>query len=72
MRFRTTAAQAQVLEDAPNNPFTGTPFSNKYREILKKRRQLPVNKQRQEFLEVYHSNQVVILVGETGSGKTTQ
>lgn len=34
--------------------------------------QLPVVDQREEILEAIRSNQVVILCGETGSGKTTQ
>ena len=37
-----------------------------------KRRGLPVWHQKKEFLQVFKSNQTVILVGETGSGKTTQ
>ena len=28
--------------------------------------------QRQEFLDLYHSTQILVVVGETGSGKTTQ
>ncbi len=36
------------------------------------RRELPVHKQRQEFLDFYHQNQILVFVGETGSGKTTQ
>src|SRR5579862_3650479 len=27
---------------------------------------------RQEFLDMYHSSQILVFVGETGSGKTTQ
>lgn len=33
---------------------------------------LPVAKKRQAFLDAYGKTQVMILVGETGSGKTTQ
>lgn len=54
------------------NPHTLQPFSGRYKEILVKRRQLPVHKQRQEFLDLIHRNQILVLVGETGSGKTTQ
>lgn len=60
------------LEDGPNNAFTGRPLSEKYFQILQARRQLPVHSQRQEFLRLYRENQVLIFVGETGSGKTTQ
>lgn len=69
---KTTAAQATALEDAHFNHFTQVPFSSTYKEILSKRRQLPVHKQRAEFLNLIHSNQILVLVGETGSGKTTQ
>ncbi|KAJ3117855.1 hypothetical protein HDU96_005232 [Phlyctochytrium bullatum] len=69
---QTTAAQAEEIEDGLTNPFTEEAFSAKYKEILQKRRLLPVHKQRDEFLDLIHSNQTIILVGETGSGKTTQ
>ncbi|KAK3821204.1 MAG: P-loop containing nucleoside triphosphate hydrolase protein [Benniella sp.] len=68
----TTAEQGEAAEEGAVNPFTGKPFSEKYRKILAGRRKLPVNKHRKEFLDLIQNNQVVILVGETGSGKTTQ
>jgi pre-mRNA-splicing factor ATP-dependent RNA helicase DHX15/PRP43 len=69
---KTTSTLAEQYEDAETNLYTGRPFTQKYRDILVKRRQLPVHKQRDEFLELLHKNQIIILVGETGSGKTTQ
>lgn len=42
------------------------------REIQEVRRSLPVYKLREEFLQAIEKNQVLIVVGETGSGKTTQ
>ncbi|CAG8451353.1 6552_t:CDS:10 [Paraglomus occultum] len=69
---KTTAEQARQAEEGLFNPFTNRPFSHKYREILKNRRNLPVHAQREEFLELIHNNQFVVFVGETGSGKTTQ
>lgn len=71
-RRETTAKQAAKAEDGDNNPFTGEPHSAQYFKILKGRRDLPVHKQRQEFLDMYHSTQILVFVGETGSGKTTQ
>ncbi|KAI9478307.1 MAG: P-loop containing nucleoside triphosphate hydrolase protein [Benjaminiella poitrasii] len=68
----TNAKQAEKLENGTNNPFTNKPFSAKYQKILEGRRKLPVHAQRQEFLDMVHKNQFVVLVGETGSGKTTQ
>lgn len=40
--------------------------------ILEQRRYLPAFAVRQEVLNVIRENSVVIIVGETGSGKTTQ
>ncbi|KAL7623633.1 DEAH-box ATP-dependent RNA helicase prp43 [Parahypoxylon ruwenzoriense] len=68
----TTAKQAFEAENANNNPFTGKPHSVQYFNILETRRSLPVYKQRQEFLDLYHKSQILVFVGETGSGKTTQ
>ncbi|KAI1471159.1 P-loop containing nucleoside triphosphate hydrolase protein [Daldinia caldariorum] len=71
-RRKTTAKQAFEAENGDNNPFTGEPHSQQYFNILKARRNLPVYKQRQEFLDLYHKSQILVFVGETGSGKTTQ
>ncbi|KUJ22945.1 P-loop containing nucleoside triphosphate hydrolase protein [Mollisia scopiformis] len=71
-RHATTALQAHVAEDGPNNPFNNAPLSKQYFNILRTRRDLPVHKQRQEFLDMFHSTQILVFVGETGSGKTTQ
>ncbi|CAM0872926.1 unnamed protein product [Alopecurus aequalis] len=54
------------------NRWNGRPYSARYFEILEKRRTLPVWQQKDEFLRVLRDNQTLILVGETGSGKTTQ
>ncbi|KAG0173093.1 DEAH-box ATP-dependent RNA helicase prp43 [Apophysomyces sp. BC1034] len=69
---KTTGAQAEQLENGTINPFTGEPFSNTYKTILKSRQSLPVRAQREQFLDMLHQSQYVVLVGETGSGKTTQ
>lgn len=71
-RLKTTAASAAILESAPTNPFNGNAFSTKYFDILRTRRDLPVHAQRDEFLRIFHSTQIMVFVGETGSGKTTQ
>lgn len=68
----TTAAQALKYENDRINLYTQQPFSKRYFDILEKRRTLPVHKQRQDFLQLIHENQIIILEGETGSGKTTQ
>eukprot|EP00004_Rigifila_ramosa_P019964 TRINITY_DN5154_c0_g1_i1.p1 TRINITY_DN5154_c0_g1~~TRINITY_DN5154_c0_g1_i1.p1 ORF type:complete len:709 (-),score=178.13 TRINITY_DN5154_c0_g1_i1:47-2173(-) len=54
------------------NPYTGRPYSARYYDILSKRMTLPVYEQKAEFLSKVASAQTIVLVGETGSGKTTQ
>jgi hypothetical protein len=54
------------------NPHTGRPYSQRYYDILEKRKGLPVWQQRDDFLKIMKSHQTLVLVGETGSGKTTQ
>ncbi|KAL8732123.1 MAG: hypothetical protein Q9181_004061 [Wetmoreana brouardii] len=71
-RHNTTADMARKAEDGPDNPFSGIPLSKQYFNILKSRRNLPVHAQRDEFLRMYQKSQILIFVGETGSGKTTQ
>lgn len=71
-RHQTSADDGMKFEDGPNNMFNGKPLSTKYFDILKVRRDLPVHVQRQQFLDTFHSTQIMVFVGETGSGKTTQ
>ncbi|CAH3125381.1 unnamed protein product [Porites lobata] len=54
------------------NPYNGKLFTDKYFDILKKRIELPVWEYREKFMEGMKEHQVFVLVGETGSGKTTQ
>mmetsp|Transcript_29829 Transcript_29829/g.114543 ORF Transcript_29829/g.114543 Transcript_29829/m.114543 type:complete len:702 (-) Transcript_29829:405-2510(-) len=54
------------------NPYTGKQFSARYFKILETRKTLPVYERRDELVEMTEESKVVVLVGETGSGKTTQ
>lgn len=54
------------------NVITGKPYSQRFFDILKVRKGLPVYAQREEFRQKLASAQGLVLVGETGSGKTTQ
>lgn len=54
------------------NPWTGVPFSSRYYDILEKRKNLPVYGFKSELEELIMKNQVLVVEGETGSGKTTQ
>ena len=57
----------------PNiNLWTGKPYSHKYYEILTKRKKLPAWEAKEQLLMLMNQFQVLILQGETGSGKTTQ
>lgn len=58
--------------DAGINPINGKPYSRRYTELLKSRRQLPIFAKRDEVLTTVEANRFVVLVGDTGSGKTTQ
>lgn len=66
---------AQLPKNQPSvqiNPLNGQPYTNKYFDILKKRMQLPVWEYKESFMASLVKHQVTVLVGETGSGKTTQ
>jgi len=65
---------ASTVPGAPPgiNPHSGRPYSQRYFQILETRKKLPVWEQRNDFFEMIRKNQTIVLVGETGSGKTTQ
>ena len=67
-----SAAPAGGMPGSHINPLSGRPFSAKYYEILAQRQRLPVWEQRDDFIAMVKKNQTIVLVGETGSGKTTQ
>eukprot|EP00892_Ulva_mutabilis_P006507 jgi/Ulvmu1/4228/UM191_0001.1 len=54
------------------NPYTSRIYSQKYHDILAKRQGLPVWQAKSDFITMVQQHQTTILVGETGSGKTTQ
>ncbi|KAK3658425.1 putative pre-mRNA-splicing factor ATP-dependent RNA helicase dhx16 [Elasticomyces elasticus] len=54
------------------NVFNARPFSADYHRLLAGRKELPVYKQLDRLLKAVQDHRVVILEGETGSGKTTQ
>ena len=53
------------------NPWTNRPYSKRYYEILKSRESLPAWEAKKQLLKLLDENQVIVLQGETGSGKTT-
>ncbi|KAG9013115.1 DEAH-box ATP-dependent RNA helicase prp43 [Tulasnella sp. 427] len=69
---KVTATQAVAIMDGEINPFTKKPLSPTYKKILMGRKKLPVFAQIQEFYDLYTKHQIIVMIGETGSGKTTQ
>uniref|UniRef100_A0A674PEM4 Uncharacterized protein n=1 Tax=Takifugu rubripes TaxID=31033 RepID=A0A674PEM4_TAKRU len=65
-------ALKQMAVHQQMNPFTNLPHTPRYYEILKKRLQLPVWEYKESFSDIITRHQTFVLVGETGSGKTTQ
>lgn len=67
------AAAATGDAAAPTaNPLTGAAFSARYQTLLATRQKLPVYNFLKEIEAGVLANQVVVIEGETGSGKTTQ
>ena len=60
------------LSDHQTNPLTGKAFSARYKELLEIRRKLPIHAFLKDFEEQLEKHSVVVVEGETGSGKTTQ
>ncbi|CCW64866.1 unnamed protein product [Phytomonas sp. EM1] len=54
------------------NPLTGKKYSERYYDILQVRKKLPIYEAKQSIQKLIHRYQTILLVGETGSGKTTQ
>lgn len=47
-------------------------LDSKYQEMLSRRLQLPSYEMKDEILDLINNNQIVVISGETGCGKTTQ
>ncbi|KAG8804937.1 DEAH-box ATP-dependent RNA helicase prp43, partial [Serendipita sp. 399] len=69
---KITGKQALSIMKGNTNPFTNKPFTPRYAEMLNSRQKLPVFLQMDEYFDVFSSHQILVMVGETGSGKTTQ
>lgn len=62
---------ASRADDGTVKTLTGKALTA-HEKILEGRKKLPVYTYREEFLQAVRDNKVLIVVGETGSGKTTQ
>lgn len=67
------SAAAKIFgQESSINPLTNRPFSKHYYDLLKIRKSLPVYQFIDLLSKAVTENQVVVVEGETGSGKTTQ
>ena len=66
------APSSDTSSETSVNPLTHRPFSQRYYSILKTRKSLPVYQFIDELCDNVTKNQVIVVEGETGSGKTTQ
>ena len=71
--IKETKSQNKNDTSSPEiNKFTNKPYSENYYKLLKKRQTLPVWNSKKQILELIEKNRILIIQGETGSGKTTQ
>jgi len=71
VRPEKSASHNSEAEETMNH-WTGWEYSSRYYDILEKRKKLPVYEFKDELIKNVRENQVIIIEGETGSGKTTQ
>lgn len=79
MKKKLVLEQGEEVLDLPTkkvktdtNFLTGKPHSANYYKLLETRQRLPATDSKPKLLALMEEYQVLILVGETGSGKTTQ
>lgn len=72
LSLSSKSQQSFAPQPVKTNPYTGMPYSPKFFQILAKRSLLPVWEYKAKFVEMLNMYKVMVLVGETGSGKTTQ
>lgn len=54
------------------NPYTHKPYTNAYHLMRQHAADLPVTRRMPQLLEAIRNDSVTIIIGETGSGKSTQ
>ena len=70
--FKINPQTIQPISKKEINKFTGKEYTNNYYTLLEKRKLLPVWSSKKQILDLVEKNRIVIIQGETGSGKTTQ
>lgn len=71
-KSRFSDAPPALSTDGGVNPLTGAPFSARYQTLLAARQKLPVHQFLEQIQSAVKAHQVIVVEGETGSGKTTQ
>lgn len=72
---RVGQEKTQPTKGEPDGPVpdaTEEDASYSFEEIQKQRKSLPAYKVKEDLMRVISENQIVVVIGETGSGKTTQ
>jgi len=64
--------ESQFAQSMAKAPTTAMSEFSQTKSIKEQRESLPVYQVRQEFLDILREHQIIVAVGETGSGKTTQ
>uniref|UniRef100_A0A0A1XSA0 RNA helicase n=1 Tax=Zeugodacus cucurbitae TaxID=28588 RepID=A0A0A1XSA0_ZEUCU len=68
----TGAVVGATRQPGTMNPYNLKPYTQRYFNLYKKRITLPVFEYQADFMRLLNEHQCIVLVGETGSGKTTQ
>jgi pre-mRNA-splicing factor ATP-dependent RNA helicase DHX15/PRP43 len=68
----STSSKERRVISPDINPLTGKDFSDRYYKVLDQRKKLPVWQHLSQLEKNVRENQITIVEGETGSGKTTQ
>lgn len=71
-RIEDASRTASIKPVLQINPYSGMVYTPRYYELLRRRKQLPVWEYKEKFMDLLQKHQTIVLVGETGSGKTTQ
>ena len=70
--MKRSRSRSPPVSTSRRNVLTNKDYSNHYYNLLSERRSLPVYEALPRLSALLQSHQVIILQGETGSGKTTQ
>lgn len=70
--FGNKSVERNHEKDSKINFLNGRAYSQKYFSILEKRKNLPAWASQDQIIELVKQHQVLVLQGDTGSGKTTQ